>query len=105
MKKIKMILAIGLTAAVFVMAGSASAAQVNTDINTHEITVDERIIQMQLEIIRKNFAARLLKNQMRTRMMAERVPGKFMQDSVQPVIMEQVRAIFKEQQMQALMIR
>ena len=104
MKRIKMILAFGLVTAVLVLAGSASAAQADADINTGEITVEQRILQMQQEIIRKNFTARLLKNQMRTKMMPERVSKKIMQDSIQPVITEQVRAIFKEQQMKALMI-
>lgn len=105
MKKIKMILVLALTTAVLVMAGFASAVQVNTDTNTDEITIEQRIIQMQQEIIKKNFAARMLKNQMRTKMMAERVSQNFMQDKIQSVIMKQVRAIFKEQQMKALMIR
>ncbi|MCI5121711.1 MAG: hypothetical protein D3908_11075 [Candidatus Electrothrix sp. AUS4] len=105
MEKIKMILALGLITAILVMAGSASAAQTDSNINTDEITVEQRILQMQQEIIKKNFATRLLKNQMRTKMMPERVSKKIMQNSIQPVITEQVRAIFKEQQMKALMIR
>jgi hypothetical protein len=60
---------------------------------------------MQKEMIIKNFSARLLKNQMRATMMGERVPQKFMQNSIQPVIIEKVLAIFKAQQMKALMVK
>jgi hypothetical protein len=105
MKKTIMILALGLTAAVFVMVGSASAVQVDTETNTSAKTIEKLILEMQKEMIMKNFSARLLKNQMRAKMMGERVPQKFMQNSIQPVILEKVLAIFKAQQMKALMVQ
>ena len=105
MKKIIMLLVFGLVAAVFVTTGSASAAQDDTETEDIGTTMNKLILEMQQEMISKNFTARLLKNPMRTKMMAELVPRRFMQNSIQPVIMEQVRAIFKAQQMEVLMIR
>lgn len=130
MKKIIVILMCKVATAVFVMVGSASAVEV--DAKTHAVEVDtishspvrpmeeqlkrrleKQIAEMQKEMIRKNFTARLLKNQMRTKMMAELVPQRFLQNSIQPVIAERARTmilpVIAEQvraiQMKALMTR
>ncbi|MCI5210929.1 MAG: hypothetical protein D3910_19575 [Candidatus Electrothrix sp. ATG2] len=85
------------------MVGSAFAVQVDTE--TDEISVPQLILDMQQEMIRRNYTARLLKNQMRANMMAARVPQNFMKESMQAVMIDKVRAEFKSQQMEALMIR
>jgi hypothetical protein len=103
MKKIIIRLALGLAAAGFITAGSASAIEVDT--NTVSTTIDQLIMQMQQEMISKNYSALLLKNQMRAQMMAERVPRNFMKDSMQPAMTENVRAQMKLQQMEAMTIR
>lgn len=103
MKKIIIRFVLGLAAASLIMASSASAMQVDT--NTVATTVDQLLIQMQQEMIKKNYSAMLLKDQMRTKMMAERTPLNFMQDSIQPVIMEKIRAQIKAQQMKVMTVR
>jgi hypothetical protein len=128
-KKIIIRLALGLTvaaAAGLIIAGSASAIQMDTntvatkvdqlltqpasamqvvDTNTVATKVDQLLIQMQQGIINKNYSTMLMKNQMRAQMMAERTPQNFMQKSIQPVMMETMRAQVKSQQMGAMMIR
>ena len=104
MKKIILRFVFGLTAG-FIMSGSASAA---TQIDTDPIaaTVDQLITRMQQETIKQNLSAMLLKNEMRTKMMAERVPQNFMQSSIQPaiqpVMMEKIRAQIQAQQMEIM---
>jgi len=104
MKKIILRLVFGLTAG-FIMSSSASAAT-QVDTNTVEATVDRFITQMQQETIKQNFSAMLLKNEMRPKMMAERVPQNFMQSSLQPVIQpvmtEKIRAQIQKQQMEIM---
>ena len=106
MKKIIIRLALGLAAAGLIMAGSVSAVEV--DINS-VAAVDQLLAQMQQdmqrEMINKNYSARLLKNQMRAKMMAERTPLNFMKDSVRPVMIDKIRDQIRLQQMKALMIR
>ena len=100
MKKMTIRFALGLAAAGLIMAGSASAMQVDT--NTVATTVDQALTQMQQEMINKNYSAMLLKNEMRAKMMAERTPQNYMQASIQPVMMEKMRAQIKPQQMQVM---
>jgi hypothetical protein len=93
--------ALGAAAAgLLLAAGSASAIQVDTE--TVATTVDQALVQMQQEMINKNYSAMLLKDQMRTKMMAERTPQNYMQDSIQPVMMEKMRDQIKPQQMQVM---
>lgn len=111
MKKIIIRVVLGLAATGLIMANSVSAVQL--DINTVAITADqllsevqqEMITQMQQEMINKNYSAMLLKDQMRSQMMAERTAGNFMQDSIQPVMVEKIRLQIKAQQVEALTIR
>lgn len=117
MKKIIVILTLGLATGIFVIVGSVSAVEVDIKNHTTEITddkkIEKRIAEMQKEMIRKNFSARLLKNQMRSDMMATRIPQKFLQDSIQPVIAEKAHTMIlpiiaekvRAMQMKALMIR
>jgi hypothetical protein len=117
MKETIMILLFGMITAVFDMVGSASAVEVDIKTNPAGITIErqieKRIAEMQKEIIRRNFTARLLKNRMRADMMATRVPQKFFQGSMQPVIAEKARTMIlpvmaekvRTMQMKALMIR
>ena len=106
MKKIIIRLALGLAAAGLVMAGSASAIEV--EINS-VATVDKLLAQMQQEMqqkmINQNYSTRLLKNQMRAKMMAERVPLNFMKDSVRSVMVEKIRDQIKLQQLEAMTVR
>ncbi|MCI5166145.1 MAG: hypothetical protein D3903_08610 [Candidatus Electrothrix sp. GM3_4] len=103
MKKITIRLALGLAAASLIMAGSTSAIEV--DVNIVSTSVNQLIIQMQQEMISKNYSAMLLKNQMRAQMMAERVPQDFMKDSIQPAMVEKVRVQMKLQQMEEMTLR
>ncbi|MCI5208234.1 MAG: hypothetical protein D3910_05455 [Candidatus Electrothrix sp. ATG2] len=104
MKEKIMIVILGL-AACFIMSGSASAVT-PVDTNSIEATVDRLITQMQQETIKQNIASLLLKNEMRPKMMAERVPQNFMLDSVQPIIrpvmVEKVRAEIQAQQLELM---
>ena len=106
MKKIIIRLLLGLTAAGLIMGGSASAIEV--DVNA-VATVDQLLVQMQeemqQEMINTNYSTRLLKNQMRAQMMAERAPRNFMKGSVQPAMIEKVRDQIKLQQMEAVTVR
>ena len=106
MKKIIIRLALGLAAAGLVMAGSASAIEV--EINS-VATVDKLLAQMQQEMqqkmINQNYSTRLLKNQMRAKMMAERVPLNFMKESVRSVMVEKIRDQIKLQQLEAMTVR
>ena len=99
MKKMTIKIALGLAAGL-IMAGSVSAMQVDT--NTVATTVDQALTQMQQEMINKNYSAMLLKNEMRAKMMADRTPQNYMQASIQPVMMEKMRAQIKPQQMQVM---
>ena len=103
MKKMVIRFALGLATAGLLMAGSASA--MNVDTNTMSTTVDQALTQMQQEMINKNYSAMLLKDQMRGKMMAERTPQNYMQDSIQPVMMEKMRNQIKPQQMQVMQTR
>ncbi len=103
MNKMVIRFALGLATAGLLMAGSASA--MNVDTNTMSTTVDQALTQMQQEMINKNYSAMLLKDQMRSKMMAERTPQNYMQDSIQPVMMEKMRAQIKPQQMQVMTTR
>jgi hypothetical protein len=107
MKKMIIRLVFGLTAGL-IMSGSASAAT-QIDTRTIEATVDQLLTRMQQETIKQNFAALLLQNEMRTKMMAERVPQNFMQDAIQPIVqpvmMEKIRAQIKAQQTERMTIR
>ncbi|WP_339133301.1 MAG: hypothetical protein WGN25_12400 [Candidatus Electrothrix sp. GW3-4] len=103
MRKIIMILALGLAAGSFVMTDSASAVQMETD--TAAITVDKLIAEMQQEMIIQNYSARLLKNQMRAKMMAVRVPQNFMKDSIQPAMIEKIRVQMKSQLVETMTLR
>ncbi|MCI5125255.1 MAG: hypothetical protein D3925_12470 [Candidatus Electrothrix sp. AR5] len=106
MKKIIIRFALGLAGAGLVMAGSASAIEV--DVNSIA-TVDQLLVRMQEEMqrqmINKNYSTLLLKDQMRAQMMAERVPQNFMKDSVQPVMVEKVRDQIKLQLMKTMTVR
>ncbi|RWX46124.1 hypothetical protein H206_00416 [Candidatus Electrothrix aarhusensis] len=107
MKKIIIRFALGLAAAGFIMASimTSSASAVQVDTSTVATTVDQLLTQMQKEMINKNYSAMLLKDQMRAKMMAERTPLNFMQGSIQPVIMEKIRAQIKSQQMKFMTVR
>ncbi|MCI5144326.1 MAG: hypothetical protein D3923_02085 [Candidatus Electrothrix sp. AR3] len=76
----------------------------NIDMNTLS-TVDQALLQMQQQMIEKNYSSMLLKDQMRGKMMAERTPQNYMQDSIQPVMMVQMRDQIKPQQMQLMQSR
>ena len=106
MKKILIRLVLGLAAASLLMASSASAIEV--DVNS-VATVDKLLIQMQeemqQEMINKNYAGLLLKDQMRAQMMAERAPQNFMKESIQPLMVEEVRAQIKLQQLEIMTVR
>ena len=90
----------GLIAGVMTVGSASAATQVDTQ--SIEVTVDQLITEMQQETIKQNLSVLLLKNEMRPKMMAERVPRNFMQDSMQPVIqpvmMEKIRAQIQAQQ-------
>lgn len=108
MKKLIIRFVFALTAGLLMSGSASAAAQIDTA-ETIRAAVDRFITQMQQETIKKNFAALLLKNQMQPKMMAERVPQRFMQSDLQPIIqpvmIEKVRAQMQAQQMQALTIR
>ena len=96
MKKMTMRLIPGLIAGVMTVGSASAATQVDTQ--SIEATVDQLITEMQQETIKQNLSVLLLKNEMRPKMMAERVPRNFMQDSMQPVMMEKIRAQIQAQQ-------
>ncbi|WPD25057.1 MAG: hypothetical protein SD837_10935 [Candidatus Electrothrix scaldis] len=107
MKNLMLKLCVVLTATAIFSSPAAAAAQINTA--SIQAKVDELITKMQQETIKKNFAARILQNEMRTKMMAERVPQKFMQTDilpiVQPAMIEKVRKLMQAQMMEALKVR
>lgn len=107
MKKMIIRFIFGLTAGLLI-SGSASAAT-QVDSRTIAEKVDQLVTKMQQETIKQNFAALLLQNEMRPKMMAERVPQNFMQESFMPIIrpgmIEKVRAEFQAQQMERMMLR
>ena len=96
-----------LTAAAILSAPAPAAAQI--DAASIQAKVDELITKMQQETIQKNFASLILQNEMRTKMMAERVPQRFMQTDILPIVqpstIEKVRAVMRAQMMEALMVR
>ncbi|WP_420209185.1 hypothetical protein [Candidatus Electronema sp. JC] len=110
MKGLTMKCALGMAAAALMFAGSASAqmqqggANLSIDPTTLQ-TVDQALLQMQQEMIQKNYSAMLLKPQMMSKMMAERTPQNFMQGAIQPVMMEKMRNQIKPQQMQIMQTR
>ena len=107
MKKMILRLVFGLTAAVILSGPASAAAQIDTA--SIQAKVDELITKMQQETIKKNFAARILQNEMRAKMMAERVPQRFMQTDIQPIVqpatIEKVRALMQAQMMETLKVR
>lgn len=107
MKNIIIRLVFVLTVSLFISNPISAAAQI--DANTIAVTVDRFITQMQQETIKKNFASLLLKDEMKTKMMAERVPQNFMQSDLQPIIqpvmIEKIRAQMRAQQMELLKVR
>ena len=105
MKVIKMI---GVAVVGLVMAASSASAAGSGSLNIEMATlntVDQALLQMQQQMIEKNYSSMLLKDQMRGKMMAERTPQNYMQDSIQPVMMEKMRDQIKPQQMQLMQKR
>ena len=104
MNKIIRLLVVGLIAAVIFSGTAFAAAQIDTA--AIQERVDELVTRMQQETIKKNFAALLLQNQMRAKMMSERVPQRFMQSDIQPLVqpamMEKIRVLMQTQQTEAL---
>jgi hypothetical protein len=107
MKKIIIQLVLGLFAGL-ILSGSASAA-VQIETTNIQTTVDKLITKMQQEMIKQNFAALLLQNEMRAKMTAVRVPQRFMQSSIQPIVqpamLERIRAQMQAQQMESMTTR
>ncbi|MCI5120317.1 MAG: hypothetical protein D3908_03815 [Candidatus Electrothrix sp. AUS4] len=107
MKNIMIKLCFILTAAAILSGPAPATAQVDTA--SIQAKVDELITKMQQETIKKNFAALLLQNEMRAKMMTERVPQRFMQSSIQPIVqpatIEKVRALMQAQMMETLKVR
>jgi hypothetical protein len=107
MNKMIIRLIFGLTVAVILSGPASAAAQIDT--TNIQATVDKLITKMQQETIKQNFAALLLQKEMRAKMMAERVPQNFMQSSIQPIVqpvmVEQVRALMQALQTEALTSR
>ncbi|MCI5123300.1 MAG: hypothetical protein D3925_02180 [Candidatus Electrothrix sp. AR5] len=107
MKKIILRFVFGLTVGLIISSSASAATQVDT--NTIEAAVDRFITEMQQETIKQNFSAMLLKNEMRPKMMAERVPQNFMQSTIQPVIQpvmtEKIRAQIQAQQTEVITSR
>ena len=106
MKGMSVKFALSMAAAGLIMAaGSAFAQKGTTTLSIDPATlntVDQALVQMQQEMIQKNYSAMLLKPQMMTKMMAERTPQNFMQNVIQPVMMEKMRNQIKPQQMQIM---
>jgi len=105
-------LALAASAGLLMIAGSASA-QMNQNQGAagYSLTpdtmqnIDQIILQMQQEMIQKNYSAMLLKPQMMAKMMNERAPQNFMQGTIQPVMMQKMRDQIKPQQMQMMQTR
>ena len=106
---VKLVLA--ASAGFLMIAGSASAQamkQGNTGYTLEPSTmqnIDQIILQMQQEMIQKNYSAMLLKPQMMAKMMGERAPQNFMQSTIQPVMMQKMRDQIKPQQMEMMKMR
>jgi len=106
MKGMTIRFALGMAVVGLIAAGSVSAAVNSLSIDPSTLqTVDQALLQMQQEMINKNYSAMLLKDQMRGKMMAERTPQNFMQGNIQPVMMEKMRDQIKPQQMQIMQTR
>jgi len=86
------------------LAAGTAAAPLSVDQSILQ-NVDQALVKMQQEMIQKNYSAMLLKDQMRGKMMAERTPQNFMQDTIQPVMMQKMRDTIKPQQMQVMQTR
>jgi hypothetical protein len=104
-------LALAASAGLLILAGSASAQMqqntgsgYNLDPGTMQ-NIDQIILQMQQEMIQKNYSAMLLKPQMMSKMMGERAPQNFMQSTIQPVMMQKMRDQIKPQQMEIMKTR
>ena len=97
-------LAVAATAGILMTVGSASAQSLKIDPNTLQ-NIDQAILQMQQEMIQKNYSAMLLKPQMMAKMMGERAPQNFMQSTIQPVMMQKMRDQIKPQQMEIMKTR
>jgi len=106
MKGMTIRFALGMAVAgLMLAAGSVSAAGNTLSVDPATLqTVDQALLQMQQEMINKNYASMLLKDQMRSKMMAERTSQNFMQDNIQPVMMEKMRDQIKPQQMQVMQV-
>ncbi len=96
--------AVAAVAGLMITVGSASAQALKIDPNTLQ-NIDQAILQMQQEMIQKNYSAMLLKPQMMAKMMGERAPQNFMQSSIQPVMMQKMRDQIKPQQMEVMKTR
>ena len=105
MRKI-MIVAFGLVITGCITVSSVLAVEVDIETANDSVSVaiNKAIFEMQQEMIKKNYSVRLLKKQMRTQMMADRMPRNFMQDGMQAVMVEKVRERIKASQMKELMI-
>lgn len=107
MKGMTVKFALSMAAAGLIMAAGSAFAQkgagatLSIDPATLN-TVDQALVQMQQEMIQKNYSAMLLKPQMMTKMMNERTPQNFMQNVIQPVMMQKMRDQIKPQQMQIM---
>jgi hypothetical protein len=114
MKGMIVTLALAASAGLLMVAGSASAQATKQQApgpggymlepNTMQ-NIDQIILQMQQEMIQKNYSAMLLKPQMMSKMMGERAPQNFMQGTIMPVMMQKMRDQIKPQQMEMMKTR
>ena len=95
-------------AAVLMIAATGSASEsggadphLTIDPSTLQV-VDMALLQLQQEISQKNYSSMLFKSQMMEKMMGERTSQNYMQNSIQPVMMEKMRAGIKTQQMEIM---
>ena len=99
MKNSKKMISAAVVGLVMVAGTALALPKVDQNITQN---VDQALLNMQQQMIEKNYSSMLLKDQMRGKMMAERTPQNYMQDGIQPVMMEKMRDQIKPQQMQLM---
>ncbi|WP_417909033.1 hypothetical protein [Candidatus Electronema sp. PJ] len=93
--------ALGMAFAGLLVAGAASAQQVQQASGMEQKAL-QAIVQLQQQMIQKNYQSMLFKPQMMGKYMNERASQNYMQNSIQPVMLQKMRDQIKPLQMQIM---
>ncbi|MCI5146767.1 MAG: hypothetical protein D3923_14885 [Candidatus Electrothrix sp. AR3] len=100
MNKTTVMSLIGTSLFIFIMVGSVSASTLDKGILS---LVDEIVVGVKQKTMEKKYPTMPFKDQMRGKMMRERAANNFMQDVIQPEMMNRNREALKSEKITTIM--